>query len=1303
MKKKAGNRQGELLRFYQVPFGAPWVSWRQEIKHCFYVESCHPLTEKEIEILKLILAPGFVTKRISLADEWKEERQRIIEKGGILVEVGPRLNFATAHSTNLVSICHTCGLKSITRIEQSRIYLLPEIPDEYERQSTIADLYDRATEQVYPEPLKTFSLNIKPEPVTIVPLKEKGIQAFFDLPGWSLDKADTEYIYNYFVNVEKRNPTIVEAMDLNNSNSEHSRHGYFRGQQIIDGRKMPETLLEIVKSTLKATPDGSVLAFCDNSSAIEGYDCWTIVPQNPGQPSPFEGKQFKYHITFTAETHNFPTGVAPFPGAETGTGGRLRDNMCTGKGAFCIAGTTGYCVGALRLPGYFLPWEEVKEEYPDNLASPQQIEIEASNGASDYGNKFGEPVILGFTRSFDQRLDNGERWAWIKPIMFTAGIGQIDADLIKKDKPQPGLFIVQVGGPAYPIGFGGGAASSMLQGENRQDLDFSAVQRGDAEMEQKLYRVVRTCDEMGKDTPIASIHDQGAGGILNVLKEIVEKAGGRIDIRNIKLGDKTMSCLMIAVAEYQERNAFLIYPHKIEEFKAICEREKVNCEVLGRVTGNGRFVVFDRQTNMNIVDIDLDKVLGKLPQKVFSDKTIKPNLKPVQLPSSLTLKEAIYWVSRNLAVGSKRFLTSKVDRSVTGLIARQQCCGPVQLTVADCAVVAQSHFGFRGAATSIGEQPIKMIIDPRRAARLTVGEALTNLIWARVKDQKQIKASANWMWAPKLPGEGAAIYEAALGMRQAMIKTSSAVDGGKDSLSMATRVGEEIVKSPRQLVISLYAAMPDIRKVVTPDIKRPNESVLIFVDLAYGRARLGGSALAQCYEQFGRQVPDFEKPQNFGRIFAYFQTLLDKGLILAGHDVSDGGLIFSLLEMAFSGNYGLVVSFRDKHHWTRRFFAEELGLVIEVLAKNQEKIIQDLADLEVPAKVVAYPLPQKEIEVKYNSRLLLREKMPLLRSWWEETSYQLNQYQTEARCCYKEKENIFDRRGIWYQTSFKPQPFAVRQGKRYLGGKDKIDVAIVREEGSNGDREMASAFYRAGFRPWDINMTDLAQGKISLEQFRGLAFVGGFSFADDPQSAKGWAAIIQQNARLRQEFRQFYQRPDTFSLGVCNGCQLLALLGWVPWAGIEIESRPQFIPNASGRFESHWSLVKILPSPAIMFDGMDGSVLGIWVAHGEGRLHFPDYKVKDDVLKKNLAPLVYVDDNWQATEKYPFNPNGSPLGLTALCTPDGRHLAMMPHPERSFLKWQWAYLPNEFDKQWPVSPWLRMFQNAWVWCQENKL
>ncbi|GAB4370520.1 MAG: phosphoribosylformylglycinamidine synthase [Deltaproteobacteria bacterium] len=1288
----SGARERDLLAFARKHL-SPSIR-AVETEYCFNIEASAPLSAAELATLRWLLRETFEPDRF--ADKSFLSRNRILE-------VGPRMNFTTAWSTNAVSICHACGLKKIRRIERSRRYRLagagPVGPERLER--LLARIHDRMTECLYPKPLSTFATGVRPRPVTVVPLIEEGIPALQRINaelGLGLDAWDIEYYHDLFVRDLRRNPTDVECFDLSQSNSEHSRHWFFRGKLQIDGKRIPETLMKIVKDPLRANPGNSVIAFRDNSSAIRGYRIRTILPEAPGRLSRFRESRPTYHLIFTAETHNFPSGVAPFPGAETGTGGRIRDVQATGRGGLVVAGTAAYCVGNLRIPGYRLPWEDASFAYPDNLASPLSIEIEASDGASDYGNKFGEPVIQGFTRSFGLRLPGGERREWIKPIMFTGGIGQIDARHTEKGPPEPGMLVTKIGGPAYRIGMGGGAASSMIQGENVAELDFNAVQRGDAEMEQKVNRVLRACVEMGEDNPIVSIHDQGAGGNCNVVKEIIYPAGARIEVRRIQSGDDTLSVLELWGAEYQEQNALLLRPGSAPLFESICRREKVPFSHIGTVTGDGRIVLHDERDGSTPVDLDLEKVLGDMPQKKFRLDRIPPALVPLRLPRGLTVRKALDRVLRLVSVGSKRFLTNKVDRSVTGLVARQQCAGPLQLTVSDVAVIAQSHFGVTGAAISIGEQPLKTMIDPAAMARLTVAEALTNLVWARITRLSDVKCSGNWMWAAKLPGEGAALYDAAVALRDILLRLGVAIDGGKDSLSMAAKVvaggRTETVKSPGTLVISAYAPCPDIRQVATPDLKSPGNSRLLFIDLSGGRDRLGGSALAQVFGQVGNLSPDVEDPALLARAFRAVQRLIADGLVLAGHDRSDGGLVTTLLEMAFAGNGGLSVDVAGADPFSR-LFAEEPGLVIEYLPAHERAIVSRLSTAKVPFRILGETSARKRIRIRVNGKTALSADMRELREIWEETSHRIERLQADPACARAEKRNGYDRKGPAYRISFDPKPTPPALLRRRF----KPAVAVIREEGSNSDREMTSAFFQAGFEVWDVTMTDLLAGEADLSRFRGVAFVGGFSYADVLDSAKGWAGVIRFNPELRERFRRFYERPDTFSLGVCNGCQLMALLGWVPWSGIADRDQPRFVRNRSGRFESRFSTVRVLESPSILLRGMAGSVLGIWVAHGEGRAFFPKRSILSRVEAEGLAPVRYVDDRGKIATEYPFNPNGAANGIAALCSPDGRHLAIMPHPERTFLPWQWGYLPEAWKKTLTASPWARMFQNAREWCE----
>ena len=1256
-------------------------------ENCFYVETTAPLAAGEQPTLRWLLAETFAPERSG-------ERSLIGPTGVEIVEVGPRLNFETAFSTNAVAICRACGLGRITRIEKSKRWVLPEGAD---RGRFLAARYDRMTECPYPRPLETFETGLVPEPVFVVPLIEKGIAALHEINrdmGLGMDTWDVGFYYDLFAHKFRRNPTNVECFQLAQANSEHSRHWFFKGRLIIDGEPAPETLLDMIRSTLRANPSNSVIAFKDNSSGIRGFEVDTIIPAAPGRCSRFVAWKGNYDIIFTAETHNFPSGVAPFPGAETGTGGRIRDVHATGRGALVIAGTAGYCVGNLNINGFAIPGEDPSFAYPSNLATPVQILIGESNGASDYGNKFGEPIIQGFARSLGLRMPDGSRREWVKPIMFTGGVGQLDARHLEKSPPQKGMLIIEIGGPAYRIGIGGGAASSMIQGENKEELDFSAVQRGDAEMEQKMNRVIRACVELGDRNPIVSIHDQGAGGPCNVLTELVDPAGGRIEIRNVTLGDKTMSVLEIWGAEYQERTALLLSKDRLDEFQAVCRREKVTCEVLGEVTGDGRIVVHDAQDNSTPVDLELAPILTNIPQKAFELERSRLRLDPLRIPPDLSVSDAIRLVFRLPSVGSKGFLVRKVDRCVTGLVARQQCCGPLHLPVSDAAITAQSHMGVTGAAISVGEQPIKGLVSVRAGARMAVAEALTNMVWARITDLSHIKCSVNWMWAAKTPGEGAALYDAATALRGLMVDLGIAADGGKDSLSMAARVGEEVVKAPGEVVVSAYASMADITRVITPDIKRPGASRLMLLDLAPGRNRLGGSALAQALGQTGDEAPDVEDAGLLKRAFVTVQEMIQEGLILAGHDRSDGGLVTSLAEMAMSGNCGAAICLSEAHEAIPQLFSEELGLVIEYLPQDEGRICLLLGSAAIPFNILGETLADRRFLLTRGKETAVDIPTPTLLAWWEEISDQIERLQMNPACA-DEQARVHDRPGPDYHLPFVPEPTP----DLLLWRDRKPKVAILREEGSNGDREMTSAFFAAGFEPWDLTMSDLLGGNAMLDWFRGLVFVGGFSYADVLDSAKGWAGIIRFNPRLSQMFDDFYRRPDTFTLGVCNGCQLMALLGWVPWTGIPDTQQPRFIRNTSGRFESRWATVKIVDSPAMMFRGMQGSTFGIWVAHGEGRLYCPDPGILRDALERKLTPAFFVDDGGRPTEQYPFNPNGSTLGVTALCSPDGRHLAIMPHPERTFLKWQWPWMPESWKDTLRASPWLRMFQNAREWCE----
>ncbi|XP_031210669.1 phosphoribosylformylglycinamidine synthase isoform X3 [Mastomys coucha] len=1265
-------------------------------------------------------------------DDVAQESWLVPGSKDLLLEVGPRLNFSTPASTNIVSVCQAAGLRAVDRVETTRRYWLSfaNHPTAEMEAIALAALHDRMTEQHYPDPIQSFSPQSIPAPlkgsIDILaegrPALEKANQEL----GLALDSWDLDFYTKRFQELQ-RNPSTVEVFDLAQSNSEHSRHWFFKGQLHVDGKKLARSLFDSIMSTQASSNPNNVLKFCDNSSAIQGKEVQFLRPEDSTRPSCFRQQRGLRHVVFTAETHNFPTGVAPFSGATTGTGGRIRDVQCTGRGAHVVAGTAGYCFGNLHIPGYNLPWEDPSFQYPGNFARPLDVAIEASNGASDYGNKFGEPVLAGFARSLGLQLPGGQRREWIKPIMFSGGIGSMEAKHVGKKPPEPGMEVVKVGGPVYRIGVGGGAASSVqVQGDNTSDLDFGAVQRGDPEMEQKMNRVIRACVEAPGGNPICSLHDQGAGGNGNVLKELSDPAGAIIYTSRFQLGDPTLNALEIWGAEYQESNALLLRPSDRDFLSRASARERCPACFVGTITGDKRIVLVDDReclvgkngqgdaplTPPTPVDLDLDWVLGKMPQKEFFLQRKPPVLKPLTLPPELSVRQALDRVLRLPAVASKRYLTNKVDRSVGGLVAQQQCVGPLQTPLADVAVVALSHQELIGAATALGEQPVKSLLDPKVAARLAVSEALTNLVFALVTDLRDVKCSGNWMWAAKLPGEGAALADACEAMVAVMAALGVAVDGGKDSLSMAARVGTETVQAPGSLVISAYAVCPDITATVTPDLKHPGgKGHLLYVPLSPGQHRLGGTALAQCFSQLGEHPPDLDVPENLVRAFHITQGLLKDRRLCSGHDVSDGGLVTCLLEMAFAGNCGIEVDVpAPEIHALPVLFAEEPGLVLEVQEADVAGVLQRYQSAGLHCLELGHTGeagPQAVVRVSVNGAVVVEEPVGQLRALWEETSFQLDLLQAEPSCVTEEKQGLKERTGPSYCL---PPTFPMASVPCNPGGPIPR-VAILREEGSNGDREMADAFHLAGFEVWDVTMQDLCSGAIRLDTFRGVAFVGGFSYADVLGSAKGWAAAVTFNPQAREELGRFRRRPDTFSLGVCNGCQLLALLGWVGSDPNEEQVEPGHDSqptqpglllrhNLSGRYESRWATVRVQPGPALMLRGMEGSVLPVWSAHGEGYMAFSSPELQAKIEAKGLVPLHWADDDGNPTEQYPLNPNGSPGGIAGICSQDGRHLALMPHPERAVRLWQWAWRPSPFDGL-STSPWLQLFINARNWTQED--
>ena len=937
---------------------------------------------------------------------------------------------------------------------------------------------------------------------------KKALQEVNSKLGLAFDNWDLDYYTNLFTNVLKRDPTSVELFDCAQSNSEHSRHWFFKGRMIVDGSEEEKSLIKMISDTQEHSNRNNTIKFSDNSSAICGFKHETLKPSNFTGPGRVDLKEVKSDLIFTAETHNMPTAVAPFSGATTGTGGRIRDVQGVGRGGHTIAGTAGYCVGTLNIPDYKLPYEPENLEYPPSFASPLKIIIEASNGASDYGNKFGEPLISGFAISYGVVNADCQRDEYVKPIMFSAGLGVMDSSMTQKLDPERGMLLAKIGGPVYRIGVGGGAASSVeIQGDNKSELDFNAVQRGDAEMENKLNRVVRACIEMGENNPILAIHDQGAGGNGNVLKELVEPrhAGAVIFSKEFALGDPTINALELWGAEYQENNAILCKPEERKLLEEICARERCPINFVGVVTGNGfvtlieDFADFEKFLDRNAIsskvpfDLNLKDVLGDMPRKEYLLERKMKTLKPLCLPvDDNRYRDSMQRVLSILSVGSKRFLTNKVDRCVSGLIVQQQCVGPLHTPLADYALTQISHFSRHGIATSIGTQPIKGLIDAGAGARMSIAEALSNLVFVGISELADVKCSGNWMWAAKLPGEGAKMVDACKAMCEMMSELNIAVDGGKDSLSMAARVRSETIKSPGTLVVSTYVPCPDVTVRTTPDLKAPGMKQigeLIWVNIE-GKLRLGGSALAQAFGQQGNDTPDVKKSDTLKKAFNLTQKLLKNGKILAGHDISDGGLLICLLEMAIGGMCGLKADIKEAVESLEVcggadailavLFAEESGWVVEVSAENLEKVLKDFKAESVTAFHVGtsqnFGMASK-ITVSSGSFAVIDSTTLDVMKMWEKTSFELEKLQMNPECAEEEFKSLDTRKGPQYQLTFNPDD-ALKLLKTI---SSPWKVAVIREEGINGDREMIAALIKAKFEVHDVTMSDLLARKTFLD------------------------------------------------------------------------------------------------------------------------------------------------------------------------------------------------------------------------------
>ncbi|MDD5247686.1 MAG: phosphoribosylformylglycinamidine synthase, partial [Rhodocyclaceae bacterium] len=1128
--------------------------------------------------------------------------------------------------------------------------------------------------------------------------------------GLALSDDEIDYLVENFTKLE-RNPTDVELMMFAQANSEHCRHKIFNATWTVDGEDQPLSLFGMIRETHKAHPEGTVVAYSDNASVIEGASIGRFMPQGDGAYAFVEETT---HILAKVETHNHPTAISPFPGAATGSGGEIRDEGATGRGSKPKAGLCGFTVSDLNIPGFEQPWEAHYGK-PERIASALDIMIEGPIGAAAFNNEFGRPNLAGYFRTFEQEFA-GEMRGYHKPIMIAGGVGNISADHAFKIEFAPGTLLIQLGGPGMLIGLGGGAASSMTTGSNTADLDFASVQRGNPEIQRRAQEVIDRCWQMGAANPILAIHDVGAGGISNAMPELAHGAGcgAAFDLRAIPSEEPGMAPREIWCNEAQERYVLAIAPESLADFQALCERERCPFAVLGEATGDGQLTVKDDHFSNRPVDMPMEVLLGKAPRMHRTATRITRAVPALDL-ADVELKEAAYRVLRLPAVAAKNFLVTIGDRTVGGMTARDQMVGPWQVPVADVAVTTMGYATTLGECFAMGERTPVALLDAPASGRMAVGEAVTNLAAAAVDSLAKVKLSANWMAAAGHGHEDAALFDTVktVGL-EFCPQLGISIPVGKDSLSMRTRWEadgkQKQVTAPLSLIVTAFAPCADVRKTLTPELRRDSEvgeTELVLIDLGAGQNRLGGSALAQVYGTTGNEPPDAD-----GKLLAAFFDVVQKlngaGQILAYHDRSDGGLFATACEMSFAAHLGVslnldalcydelmndvdgserfpeAIAGRVQDRLLKVLFNEELGAVLQIRRADRSAVMQALRDagLGACAHLIGTINERDEIRVWRNAKLVFTAARAELQQAWSETSYRIARLRDDAACAREEFEALADAGdpGLSAQLTFDAAaPFVA------TGARPKI--AILREQGVNGQVEMAAAFERAGFAPYDVHMSDLQAGRVQLADFKGLAACGGFSYGDVLGAGQGWAKSILFNARLNDEFAAFLARVDTFALGVCNGCQMMSnLAAIVPGA----EHWPTFHRNRSEQFEARFVMVEIPPSPSIFLAGMAGSKLPIVVSHGEGRAVFAAAAAQD----KALAALRYVDNRGAVATTYPFNPNGSPDGIAGLTTADGRFTIMMPHPERIFRTVQMSWHPPGWGED---GPWLTMFRNARRW------
>jgi len=1083
------------------------------------------------------------------------------------------------------------------------------------------------------------------------------------------------------------------------ANSEHCRHKIFNADWRIDGQPQTRSLFKMIRNTHETHPGGVLTAYSDNSSVIRGSTAGRFFPDAASGHYAYHSEPI--HILMKVETHNHPTAIAPFPGAATGAGGEIRDEGATGRGSKPKAGLCGYSVSNLRLATLPQPWEHDYGK-PTRIASAETIMLEAPIGAAAFNNEFGRPNICGYFRTYEQSVPgpNGEEVrGYHKPIMLAGGLGNIREPDVEKGRIPVGAQIIVLGGPAMLIGLGGGAASSMSTGTSHEDLDFASVQRGNPEMERRAQEVIDRCWQLGEQNPIISIHDVGAGGLSNALPELVNDSarGGRFELRVVPSDEPGMSPMEIWCNEAQERYVLAIDASEVTRFSEICQRERCPFAVVGEATEAPQLVLGDGYFDNTPIDMSLEMLLGK-PPKMLREVQHRPFAKQELDTSSIELAEAAKRVLSLPTVASKNFLITIGDRSVTGLVARDQMVGPWQVPVADVGVTAASYDVYTGEAMAVGERTPVALLQHTAAARLAVGEALTNLAAARVSQRQDVVLSANWMAPAGHPGEDAGLYEAVKAVGMTLCPALGiAIPVGKDSMSMKTvwqQDGEQkSVTAPLSLIVSAFAPVEDVRDTLTPCLRTDcGDTDLILLDLGRGQNRLGASCLAQVYQQLGHYPADLDDPGLFNAFFDVIQSLNARGLLLAYHDRADGGLFVTLCEMAFAAHSGLQIQLDDLgDDLVAALFSEELGAVIQCRHTDTDEVLAGLHDVGLGhhSHVIGTLRQDDRLSFTFeHNEVLASARIPWQRIW-SETSYQMQAQRDNPSCAEAEFDTLLDESdpGLNVQLSFDP---AEDIAAPYLHLAQRPTIAILREQGVNGQIEMAAAFDRAGFASIDVHMSDIIAGRVSLQDFRALVACGGFSYGDVLGAGGGWAKSILYNPRARDEFEAFFQRQDTFALGVCNGCQMMShLKSLIPGS----DHWPQFVRNQSEQFEARFSLVEVTESPSILFQGMAGSRMPVAVAHGEGQVQFAG---GGDPMVHELVSLRYVDHQGEATERYPFNPNGSAAGITGLTTPDGRFSVMMPHPERGFRRVQHSWHPQGWGED---APWLRLFRNARCWLE----